>query len=89
MPQEIRLGKGFSVSAPFGVDSYILLSTSQPIPDPSVLSFDGVRSGNPRIRGGSGLPSLINNVMHQIRGVTVATPPDWSLQRVSLESSKR
>jgi len=90
-PQEIELGsaKRFTISAPFGVDTYMLLTTAQPIPDPSVLTFDGVRSGDRDARGGSGLQGLINKVMRQNRGSTVATPVDWSLQRICLESRRR
>lgn len=45
LESEIRLGeeKCFSIGAPFGVDTFILLSTVEPISNPAVLSFNGVR----------------------------------------------
>src|SRR6185436_17411952 len=47
----LQLGpaKLFKVSPPFGTDSYILLTSVQPIGDPDVLQFQGVRT-----RGGVG-----------------------------------
>ena len=41
LPSEINLGNGglFDVTCPFGVDTYILLSTAEPISNPDVLSF--------------------------------------------------
>jgi hypothetical protein len=44
---------------PFGVDTMILLSTAQPLPDPSVLNFEGVaRGGCSRSQVAAGTASL-------------------------------
>ena len=44
---EIPLGRpsAFRVTPPYGLDTYYLLSTEEPLPNPSVLEWDGVRAG--------------------------------------------
>ncbi|HEY0158224.1 MAG TPA: caspase family protein [Thermoanaerobaculia bacterium] len=46
-PPEISLGEtsAFRVTPPYGLDTYVLLSTEEPLPNPSVLEWDGVRAG--------------------------------------------
>jgi len=34
----------FRISRPFGVDTYFLLSTEEPLPNPAILEWDGVRA---------------------------------------------
>jgi uncharacterized caspase-like protein len=41
-PEEIPLTT-FDVSPPYGVDTYILLTTDQPLPSPAILEWNGVR----------------------------------------------
>jgi hypothetical protein len=43
---EIALGapSAFRVTRPFGIDTYFLLSTEEPLPKPSILEWDGVRA---------------------------------------------
>jgi hypothetical protein len=43
---EIPLGppSAFRVTPPYGTDTYFLLSTEEPLPDPSILEWDGVRA---------------------------------------------
>ena len=43
---EVEIGESsaFEVDRPYGVDTYVLLSTDEPLPDPAVLEWDGVRS---------------------------------------------
>jgi len=42
----ISLGNpsAFRITRPYGVDTYILLSTEEPLPNPSILAWDGVRA---------------------------------------------
>jgi len=42
-PEEIPLTT-FEVSPPYGVDTYVLLTTDQPLPNPSILEWSGVRT---------------------------------------------
>ncbi len=48
------------IGPPFGVDTLILLSTEQPLPDPYVLNFEGVASRGAR-GAGSPLEQLLSN----------------------------
>lgn len=43
---EIALGgpSAFRISRPYGLDTYFLLSTEEPLPNPSLLEWDGVRA---------------------------------------------
>ncbi|HKR62667.1 MAG TPA: caspase family protein [Thermoanaerobaculia bacterium] len=45
-PLEIPLGRpsAFRIAPPYGVDTYILLSTEEPLPNPGILEWDGVRA---------------------------------------------
>lgn len=46
-PAEIPLGQpsAFRVTRPYGLDTYFLLSTEEPLPNPEILRWDGVRAG--------------------------------------------
>jgi hypothetical protein len=87
-PQEIPLGpkRLFEVGPPFGVDTYVMLSTVQPIPDPSVLQFSGVRTRGNSSPSASPLGRLLEGIGSPTRGVTAEAPVDWSIQRLSLRS---
>jgi hypothetical protein len=76
-PAEIALGKPrlFKVGPPFGVDTYILLSTVQAIPDPTVLEFGGVRKRGRGLESASPLARLFATVGSARRGVVEAPPP--------------
>jgi hypothetical protein len=43
---EIPLGdpSAFRITRPYGIDTYFLLSTEEPLPNPSILEWDGVRA---------------------------------------------
>jgi len=45
-PRELPLGEAsrFQIKPPYGIDTYFLLSTEEPLPDPSILEWDGVRA---------------------------------------------
>jgi len=45
-PPEIRLGEAsaFEIIEPYGSDTYFLLSTDEPLPNPSILEWNGTRS---------------------------------------------
>jgi hypothetical protein len=85
---EIKLGKSrvFEVGPPFGMDTYILLSTVQPIPDPTVLQFRGVRRRGGSSGGESSLARLLASVGSPRRGSPVEEPSDWSIDRLSVRS---
>ncbi|HYR29741.1 MAG TPA: caspase family protein [Thermoanaerobaculia bacterium] len=44
-PAEIPLGVTLEIVPPWGIDTYYLLSTTELLPNPAVLEWDGVRAG--------------------------------------------
>jgi hypothetical protein len=74
------------IGAPYGVDTLILLSTSQPLPDPYALNFEGVAS-----RGGRGVGTPLQSLLSgrssgSTRGVEGEAPTDWGLSMMRLHS---
>lgn len=87
-PPEIPLGPArlFTIGPPFGVDTYVLLSTVTPIPDPSVLELRGARTRGPLSTSPNPLERLLQAVQEGTRGTPVAMPSDWSIDRLTLRS---
>jgi hypothetical protein len=73
------------VGPPYGVDTLIMLSTSQPLPDPSSLSFEGVATRG--VRGvDSPLQRLLTNASSSTRGLLEPEPTDWGITVTTLHS---
>jgi hypothetical protein len=87
-PTEIDLsGKSgaFTIGSPFGVDTYILLTTADQIADLSAFNFSGVLQvarGGPK----SPLAQLLGNASANTRGVNPAVPVNWSVQYMPIRS---
>lgn len=89
-PAEIALAglPPFEVSAPYGADTFFVLTTSEPLPTLASLEWDGVRtrSSSPR----NGIEELLAQTLSGTRGpeasAAVRTPPNWSLEKVRFES---
>ena len=75
------------VGPPFGVDTMILLSTAQPLPDPSVLNFEGVARGATR-GAKTPLEQLLSSASSGSRGLgaEVEVPTNWGIQVQPLRS---
>jgi hypothetical protein len=73
------------VGPPYGVDTLIMLSTAQPLPDPSALSFEGVAT---RGAGGAASPlqKLLNGASSSTRGFAEPIPTDWGITVTTLRS---
>ena len=73
------------VGPPYGVDTFILLSTAQPLPDPYALNFEGVAS-----RGSRGLESplekLLANTSSGTRGFSGEVPTNWGIALTTMRS---
>ena len=73
------------IGPPYGVDTLILLSTAQPLPDPYVLNFEGVAS-----RGTRGMESplqeLLNNTSGGTRGFSGEIPTNWGIGLITMRS---
>jgi hypothetical protein len=89
-PLQIALGPPqlFKVSAPFGTDTYFLLTTAR---EDSInllnLKWEGVRGSRGVRGGGSPLDQLLSSV--GTRGATPVTPSSWSLQRLAIQSAPK
>jgi hypothetical protein len=78
---EIALGdaSAFAASPPYGVDTYFLLTTDDPLPNPSILEWDGVRAPE--------APTPLEQLLLQpTRAIGVAVPTRWSMIRTTFES---
>jgi hypothetical protein len=81
----LRGAPTFRVGPPFGVDTLVMLSTEQPLPDPYALEFEGVATrGTPA--SGSPLDQLLNNTSRGMRGAPAPVPTNWGLDLLMLHS---
>jgi hypothetical protein len=85
-PPEIALGESsaFEVTPPFGVDTYFLLSTDEPLPNPWILEWDGIRTRQPQAQ--TPLEELLTTTGSAARAGSMLTPPTWTVERVVYES---
>jgi hypothetical protein len=83
-PTEIPLGDdgAFEATAPYGVDTYFLLSTEEPLPDPSILEWDGVRAAQNQ----TPLEKLLALTISGTRSISITTPTRWSITKTTYES---
>ena len=86
----LRHAPTLKVGPPYGIDTMILLSTAQPLPDPSVLNFEGVARGATR-GAKTPLEQLLSNTSSGSRGITadVEVPTNWGLEVLTLRSVPR
>ncbi len=71
------------VGPPFGVDTFILLSTAQPLSDPYILNFEGVA----KTRGAqSPLEQLLGDTSSATRGSPGQIPTNWSIGLTTMRS---
>ena len=73
------------VGPPYGVDTFILLSTAQPLPDPYVLNFEGVATRGSR-GADSPLERLLANTSGGTRGFSGEVPTNWGIARTTMRS---
>lgn len=82
------LEKGIGVQEPFGTDTLVLLSSKdRALPDPTVLTWGPVASGQPlaRMRGeASALERLLTGALGTTRGARPGTPSSWSITRLQI-----
>jgi hypothetical protein len=73
------------IGPPYGVDTLILLSTAQPLPDPSALNFEGVAT-----RGARGtdtpLQKLLTSASSGSRGFAEPVPTNWGIDMTKIRS---
>ena len=83
-PAEIVLGEAesFIAVAPYGVDTYFLLTTDEPLSDPRILEWDGVRDAEPS----NALEELLMITASGERAPPPSTPGTWSIEKVFYEA---
>jgi len=87
-PAEIQLTSDpydFSIAPPFGLDTYILLTSAEEL-DPRIFRAQGVRSES---RGSANpLADLLQNIgaAGRVRGAAKPVPANWSVERVTFRS---
>jgi hypothetical protein len=83
-PLDVPLeGSEFESSEPYGIDTYVLLSTDEPLPNPSILEWDSVRTAT--AHPASALEELLQLTASGSRAKSFVTPASWSIERVSFE----
>ena len=87
LPKQIPLGPAelFGIGPPFGTDTYIMVTSETALPDPSVLEGDAVASRGLE-RTTDPLSRLLGAASTGQRGLSVTTPTDWSIQRLTIRS---
>jgi hypothetical protein len=83
-PEVVLPGTPIEIDAPYGVDTYFLLTSEEAI-DPYVLSFPGVRRGEMR-GSASPLSSLLWKIGSGTRGAHQPVPLNWSIRRIQFLS---
>ncbi|MCU1350539.1 MAG: peptidase caspase catalytic subunit p20 [Acidobacteria bacterium] len=88
-PPEIPLDptSTFRIAAPYGIDTYFLLSTDDPLPNPWILQWTAVRTRRPAAL--TPLEELLLHTATGTRSPSVTTPASWSLERVVVESVRK
>ncbi|MGA3264281.1 MAG: caspase family protein [Terracidiphilus sp.] len=76
------------IGPPYGVDTLILLSTAQPLPDPYALNFEGVASRGTR-GAESPLQQLLGNTSGGTRGFSGEIPTNWGMGLITMRSVPR
>jgi hypothetical protein len=83
-PPVIPLQAKFEIAKPYGVDTYFLLTTDEPLTNPWILEWEGVRSAPPATK--TALEHLLALTSSGERGTRVVTPATWSIDRIAIES---
>jgi hypothetical protein len=89
--KEIQLGDKplFYIGAPFGMDTYFLLTSEEAIANPEVLDFEGVRGPPSPGKNYTSLEKLLYGLGSSYRGSPPETYTNWSIQRLPILSVPR
>ena len=81
---EVPIGS-VTVKPPYGLDTYVLLSTDESLPNPSILQWSGVRTRGPK--GATSLEELLSRTGGSIRAMEACpTSAHWSIDRITMQS---
>jgi hypothetical protein len=77
----------FEIGAPFGVDTYFLLTSDNAIDNPEVLHFEGVRTETGTRGASDPLSDLLSSASSMTRGVSLRPVPAlWSIETRTVRS---
>ena len=77
----------FGIDAPFGVDTYFLLTSDNAIDNPEVFNFEGVRTETGTRGASDPLTDLLSTTSSMTRGVNLrAIPALWSIETLTHRS---
>jgi hypothetical protein len=80
-------GNPFAVGDPFGTDTYLLLTTSTPLANPSALEFTGVVTRSAKSVGSvDPLEDLLDSTSAGTRSPSRPMPTNWSVQALHTQS---
>jgi hypothetical protein len=91
-PREFELpgAPTLRIGAPFGEDTVLMISTQEPLPDPSALNFEGVGTRNGLTRGEyNPLQQLLSSASSGTRGAIPDIPNNWSIDAIPLLSAPK
>jgi hypothetical protein len=91
-PREFELpgAPTLRIGAPYGMDTVLLISTQEPLPDPYLLNFDGVGTRNGLTRGEyNPLQQLLSSASSGARGAIPDIPTHWSIDAIQLLSAPK
>ena len=80
--------RAVKIGEPYGVDTLILLSTEQPLPDPFALNFEGVASRGTR-GATSPLEKLLSETSGGTRGMSEPEPTNWGISLSTVHSAPK
>jgi hypothetical protein len=74
--------------SPLGPETYVMLTTNEPLPNPLVLESEGVRTRNQSASRGASSPlqDLLTNIGAKSRSGPAVTPVNWSVEQVFFQS---
>jgi hypothetical protein len=82
-------GEPITMLSNYGSDTYLLLTTTSPIANPSALEFRGVASRDPKQHPQDPLEDLLVSISLGARNGGRPTPQNWSVQVLRLESREQ
>ncbi|HTW60582.1 MAG TPA: caspase family protein [Terracidiphilus sp.] len=74
------------IGAPYGVDTVLLISTQEPLPDPYALNFEGVSTRGGSAGASNPLQQLLSGASAGTRGPLPEMPTNWSIDAMTLKS---
>jgi hypothetical protein len=82
-PDSITLQQ-FDIAAPYGVDTFVMLTSDTQLPDPAVLNDEPVRGI--ASHGGDPLIRLLLGNQSRERGISSPVPANWTIERLAVIS---